>query len=137
MIEIKIYKKNQIAKQIDKFVLEYNSIGYKDRIFVRKMLLSSLFLGIAYLNNKAVGLGRIIGDGVRYSFIVDVMVNDDYRGKGVGKKLVQKLARTNNTTFIQLNNDPKDPGLKEFYQKVGFKMSKDIHVFEWPNNKKV
>ena len=52
--------------------------------------------------------------------IEDVAVNNDYRGKGIGKKLVEKLieiAIENNCDKTVLNSSEQN---LEFYTKIGF-----------------
>ena len=53
--------------------------------------------------------------------IEDVAVNENYRGKGIGKKLVQKLielASEKKCDKIVLNSSEKN---STFYKKIGFK----------------
>ncbi|HMB64972.1 MAG TPA: GNAT family N-acetyltransferase, partial [Eudoraea sp.] len=40
---------------------------------------------------QVVGMGRIIGDGVLYFYIQDVIVLPAYRGKGVGDLIMRSL----------------------------------------------
>jgi len=52
--------------------------------------------------------------------IEDVAVNENYRGKGIGKKLVEKLigiASEKSCDKTVLNSSKKN---SEFYQKIGF-----------------
>jgi phosphinothricin acetyltransferase len=52
--------------------------------------------------------------------IVDVAVNENYRGKGIGKKLVEKLigiASEKSCDKTVLNSSEKN---SEFYEKIGF-----------------
>ena len=52
--------------------------------------------------------------------IEDVAVNENYRGKGIGKKLVEKLigiASEKSCDKTVLNSSEKN---SEFYQKIGF-----------------
>ena len=53
-------------------------------------------------------------------FIEDVAVNENYRGKGIGKKLVEKLigiASEKGCDKTVLNSSEKN---SEFYEKIGF-----------------
>lgn len=59
--------------------------------------------------------------------IEDVAVNENYRGKGIGKKLVQKLiglASDNKCDKIVLNSSEKN---STFYKKIGFEKN-DIQM---------
>ena len=60
-------------------------------------------------------LTRILG------IIEDVAVNEKYRGKGVGKKLVERLiliGKQKNCDKIVLNSSEEN---SKFYEKIGFK----------------
>ena len=59
--------------------------------------------------------------------IEDVAVNENYRGKGIGKKLVEKLigiASEKSCDKTVLNSSEKN---SEFYQKIGFEKN-DIQM---------
>lgn len=56
----------------------------------------------------------------RMGFIQDVVINEKYRGKGLGKKLVNKLyevGKANKCYKIILNCNPD---VEDFYTKLGF-----------------
>ena len=73
-------------------------------------------------NNKIIAMVRVISDKIMYANILDLIVMSEYRGKGIGKKLVelcvQKLphgdwfAHTSSSNF-------------DFYRKSGFEV-KDL-----------
>jgi GNAT superfamily N-acetyltransferase len=70
---------------------------------------------------KAVGMGRVISDGVSDAYIQDVVVLKKYRGKGIGFKIIQRLldhCLENNLVWIGL---VAEPGTKDFYTPLGFK----------------
>jgi len=41
--------------------------------------------------DKVIGMGRIIGDGGCFFQIVDIVVDPEYQGKGLGKKIMGEL----------------------------------------------
>ena len=75
---------------------------------------------------KAIGVVRLLWDGGYIAFLSDVIVNSEYQGQGIGRKLVESC-------LIKLKNDMK-PGYKvkislnsakgkeAFYEKFGFKV---------------
>lgn len=74
--------------------------------------------------NIAVGMGRLIGDGIYY-IIVDVVVNPDYQGKGIGSKIIKMLidyvdkeTPVGSRSSIQLISEK---GKESFYEQLGFK----------------
>lgn len=42
-----------------------------------------------YYKNKQIGFARVISDYVVYSLILDVIIDEKHRNKGLGKKLIQ------------------------------------------------
>jgi len=70
--------------------------------------------------NKAIGMGRLISDGVSDAYIQDLIILNDYRGLGLGKKLVNYLVnycKENKINWIGLISEPGQDG---FYSKLGF-----------------
>jgi len=45
----------------------------------------------AYDRDMAIGMARIIGDGVINTYIQDAVISPDYRGQGVGKAIILSL----------------------------------------------
>ena len=88
----------------------------------RKALDNTLYSVVALDSNKIVGIGRVIGDDGLYYYIQDLIVNPNYQGKGIGKRLMTKLmdfvqshARTGSMIGLMAA-----PGLENFYQEFGF-----------------
>ncbi len=105
--------------------------GFTDKEYVKIMVEDAQLIGLVYHKGDLAGVGRIVGDRVQVSYIVDLIILEKYRGKGIGTKLVQGLAKSAKTTYVSLTNDPSKPGLKEFYKKAGFKESVGEFVYEW------
>ena len=87
-------------------------------------LSNSLYTVAVFENSRAVGMGRLIGDGI-YLIIVDIVVDPAYQGKGIGSKIVSMLIeyaikelRNGGRTSIQLISEK---GKEPFYEKQGFK----------------
>lgn len=87
-------------------------------------LSNSLYTVAVFENSQAVGMGRLIGDGM-YLVIADIVVNPVYQGKGIGSKTVSMLIEyttkelpDGGRTSIQLISEK---GKEPFYEKLGFK----------------
>jgi len=89
-----------------------------------KALNNGLLTVAAFDNDALVGMGRLVGDGIMYWYIQDVSVLPEYQGKGIGKKIIDKIIE-----HIDKNSIPetrvtvgliaaKDKEL--FYEKLGF-----------------
>ena len=87
-------------------------------------LSNSLYTVAVFENSQAVGMGRLIGDGM-YLVIADIVVNPVYQGKGIGSKIVSMLIEyttkelpDGGRTSIQLISEK---GKEPFYEKLGFR----------------
>jgi GNAT superfamily N-acetyltransferase len=66
-----------------------------------------------------IGFARIITDFAVYSLILDVIIDEKYRGKGLGKKLVEFITnhpRLKNTSLVLWTKNAE-----KLYKKYGFK----------------
>jgi len=76
-------------------------------------------------NRKAIGMGRIISDGVSDAYMQDLVILPEYQKFGFGKKLVEKLVKycqQHQITWVALISEPGQDG---FYSKIGFKKMKN------------
>ena len=54
-------------------------------------LRGSLFDVICVQGTELVGMGRLVGDGVLYFYLQDVVVKPGHRGRSIGRRIVAKL----------------------------------------------
>ena len=72
-------------------------------------------------------MGRALSDLASDAYIQDVTIIKEFRGKGIGRKIIKKLIeklKENNVDWIGL---VAQPGTSSFYEKLGFEVLKD-HV---------
>jgi aralkylamine N-acetyltransferase len=87
------------------------------------VLIRGSFLFAVAVNEKtgrAVGMGRVISDGVSDAYIQDLVVLPACRGTGVGREIVAALVKgckESGITWIGLIAEPKT---ESFYQPLGF-----------------
>ncbi len=80
----------------------------------------SWYLVTAYDQNKLVGTGRIISDGVLHALIVDVIVSPAYQNRGLGTTIMRRLlerCRIGHLRDVQLFCAR---GKAPFYGRLGF-----------------
>jgi ribosomal protein S18 acetylase RimI-like enzyme len=102
-----------------------------DISIIAKTIAGSFAFAIAIHSGKAVGMGRVISDGVSDAYIQDLVVLPEYRGLGVGKKLVQSLIKycsSKGLTWIALI---AEPGSEGFYKEIGLKKMKGYTPMLW------
>jgi GNAT superfamily N-acetyltransferase len=69
----------------------YWSPGIEMRV-VKKAMEGSLSFGV-YHNNKQLGYARVITDTATFAYLADVFIDENYRGKGLGKWLVDTILK--------------------------------------------
>ncbi len=86
--------------------------------------LGGAYYGVTLIHgDKAVGMGRIIGDGGCFFQIVDIVVEPAHQGKGLGKKIMGALMdhlkeHAPKSAYVSLMADvPAD----KLYTQFGFK----------------
>ena len=78
-------------------------------------------VAIDITTGKAVGMGRVISDGVADAYIQDLVVLADWRNSGVGKLILELLldeCRSRKIAWIGLI---AEPGKEDFYGALGFR----------------
>lgn len=117
------------------------SVLHSDR---REMTVKSLQEVVADKNIQlmvAVEEDRIIGMGANYiihkiaskkCYLEDLIVDESYRGKGVGSKLLQALidsARAEGVRTLEFMTATHRTDAHRFYEKIGF-VKKDQYVYK-------
>jgi GNAT superfamily N-acetyltransferase len=84
---------------------------------IERSINNSLCYGI-YLNNDQVGFARVVSDYATVYWVCDVYMDENHRGKGIGKELIKCIVGTDELKGIRGILATKDAhGL---YQKYGF-----------------
>ena len=90
----------------------------------RKGLGNSLYTLVAYLDGRAVGMGRIVGDGAIICYVQDLIIRPEVQGKGIGGMILETLKE-----FVINEGYPGTMmmfdlmcarGRERFYKKHGF-----------------
>ena len=91
---------------------------------VRRALGRSLHTVTAVEQGRTVAMARLVGDGI-YSTLVDVVVQPEHQGKGIGRHMVsllldrlQKELPAGGRGSVQLI---AEPGKEPFYERLGFR----------------
>lgn len=131
---------NLIIKENINNVEEYNHLydavgwGAYDSEISKKALSNTIYSVSIYDGEKIVGYGRIIGDGIVFLYIHDVMVLPECQGNGIGTLIMNKLLEYVEKVKIQ-NCDLRvylgaSKGKESFYKKFGFVTRNECGVGE-------
>ena len=74
---------------------------------------------VVWEDQRIVGFGRALCDGVSNGYLSMVAVAADRRGQGIGRKLVESLIDEANLTWVLR----ADRGSRGFWEKMGFTAS--------------
>ncbi len=94
---------------------------------VKKALDNDLYSVSVYKEDMIIGMGRVIGDGAIYFYIQDVIVRPKYKGKGIGRLIMQNIEQYlaelfEAYVFVGLMAAKDSQG---FYQELGYHKRKD------------
>jgi len=103
---------------------------------IAQILDGSFILIIAHDDqNRAVGMGRIISDGIADGYIQDVVVFPEYRGRGIGERIaktLRQLGSAHGLTWIGLISAPEKESI---YLRAGFSEMKNYTPMLFENEK--
>lgn len=119
-------KLKENVNNVQEFNLLYDLVGwgsYDDEIS-KKALANTYYSVSIYDDETIIGYGRLIGDGICFMYIHDVMVRPNYQNKKIGTMIMNKLL-DKIKTIERENPDLRvylgaSKGKEEFYEKFGF-----------------
>lgn len=108
----------------------YESVGWKNYTKNPQMLKAaythSLKVYAAYVNEKIVGVIRVVGDGFSVIFVQDLLVYPEYQRQGIGTALLNKIMEEYRGAYqLHLLTDNTERTVA-FYKALGFVMDTDI-----------
>ena len=125
-------KPNNSLKKLQK-LLENNTFWAKNRTIndLKKCLANSDVIVSLWVGNKIVGFGRALTDGIYRGVLWDIVIDQNYQGKGFGKLIVKSLLssrKIKNTKKLYLMTTNK----KLFYSQLDFKevTSQNLLIYE-------
>lgn len=95
-----------------------------DPSHIPALIRESAAFAVAVHEGRAVGMGRLISDGVSDAYIQDLVVLPAFRKYGIGKRIVQTLlnhCRKRGIVWIALI---AEPGRRAFFSSLGFEEMK-------------
>ena len=104
-------------------------LGDKPANMLEKVFYNSMFKYFVYEEDRLIGVGRALADGMDSAYLCDIAVHPDYQGIGLGKAITQKLlADVQGYSKIILF---ASMGKSGFYEKLGFsKMTTAMAIFK-------
>ncbi len=111
---------------VKEFNLLYDLVGWgaNDEVISQKALNNTFYSVSVYDDEKIIGYGRLIGDGICFMYIHDVMVDPEYQGRKIGTMIMNKLLEK--IKIIEKENPylrtylGASKGKEGFYERFGF-----------------
>lgn len=108
-------------------VLKTVGMSYYDGEVHRKAFENSYTVVFVFDNDKLVGFGRAISDGVYQAAIYDIAVLPEYQGKDIGRTIINSILKSIPTCNVILY---ASPGKESFYEKLNLcKMKTGMALF--------
>ena len=106
------------------------SVGMRQRKVsqLRRAVLTSSDVIVAYLGKELVGFGRMISDRTYYGTIWDVAVREELQRQGIGTHILSRLlqrAKKRKLYMVGLFTAIQN---RAFYENLGFKFFDDVHA---------
>lgn len=137
---------NLILKAVKSASLEDLSRLYKDAgwweasfaenpYFLTRMVeTSGVFVG-AFKEKKMIGMGRALSDMASDAYIQDVTVLKQYRGRGIGRQIIQLLISKLEEKGVDWIGLVAQPGTTSFYKDLGFEVLKGHTPLKYKGNR--
>ncbi|WP_147565284.1 GNAT family N-acetyltransferase [Clostridium tyrobutyricum] len=106
--------------RVSKILEEVNMAYFAPKIH-KKAFQNSHTVVFIYHNDKLIGFGRAISDGIYQAAIYDVAVLPEYQGNHIGSIIIKSIIdKIHHCNFILYAS----PGKEQFYEKMNFKKMK-------------
>ena len=92
----------------------------RDRELAGSIIRGSHCFVIATQQGRLVGMGRAISDRASDAYIQDLNVHPEYRGKGIGARMVQELVGRLKDDGLGWIGLVAEAGTWDFYRRIGF-----------------
>jgi len=108
----------------------YESVGWtnytRNPQMLKEAYLHSLKVYAAYVDEKPVGVIRVVGDGFSVVFVQDLLVYPEYQRQGIGTALLKMIMEEYRGVYqLHLLTDNTDKTIA-FYKSLGFIMDTEM-----------
>lgn len=112
-----VQTKDDLYKLYDE--VEWNDILNLNKEELYTAMESSWYVVYAYDNDRLIGTGRIVSDGIISSYLCGLCVCPEYRNKGIGTNIIKMLVKKCRQQKLTIQLFCKEE-LVPFYNQRGF-----------------
>lgn len=103
----------------------YKAVGWSN-YFNKPLMLEnayehSLYVVGAYVEDRLVGIIRVVGDGASIIYIQDILVLPDYQRHGIGRRLFDNVMGKYAEVYQKVLITDNTEKTKSFYEALGFR----------------
>ncbi len=126
MIEKELIELVEDRLDVDTYLELRKAVHFKplSRDQAQRALKNSLYIVTAFRDGKAVGMGRIVGDGAVICYVQDLMIRPEVQNLGIGGLILETLKTFVINTGFEGTEMMFDlmcaKGREDFYKKHGF-----------------
>lgn len=110
-------------------ILSYYGLSHADAEMQKKIFENSYAVVFLMHDNKVIGVGRAISDGISQALLCNIALDKYHRGIGLGKVIVDELLKQVRGCNVILYTHPKHIGLYEHWgfsrMKTGYALYQD------------
>ena len=109
----------------------YTSLGWTNYTdnpeMLRNAYLNSLNIYGAYVDDKLIGIIRVVGDGYSVIFIQDLLVHPEFQRNGIGTLLLKRMLKEYEIVYqMHLITEDSEKTVS-FYKSLGFTDNGDVN----------
>ena len=118
------------ADYIDEVIKIYEKAGWLAYLGDKEKLIrtfnNSLYILGAFEENKLLGFIRCVGDGEHIVYVQDLIVDVEYKRRGIGRELIEKVMnKYAHVRMFTLITDSADEVSNSFYKAIGLNKYND------------
>lgn len=121
-----MYRVIEQVVSVDDFIRLRQVCGLtpRTRLAAEKGLPKSLFGVIVMCESQVVGMGRVVGDGALNFEIVDIAVEPEHQGGGLGNQIMQAIMNYLDDAALESAYITLMADVPALYEKFGFTLSR-------------
>lgn len=131
--------KEDMLPSMNELISLYNNVGWINYTNNPKMLEkaynNSLKIVSAWDKNQLIGIIRVVGDGHSIIYVQDLLVLEEYQGKGIGSKLLGSVVKIYENVYQKILLTEDKESTVKFYEHCGFTKSNEFGCVAFVNFK--
>jgi len=122
------FERPLVPQDVQQLLKQTGWASARDIPGIEKMLANSFLTVGVWDDDRLIGFARVLSDGVYRALIDDVVVDESYRGKGIGTEMMKHLlSRLEQVEEIFLRTGKE---MVPFYERLGFALNRGA-MMDW------